>query len=773
MGFESLIQSQFNAGELSPLLLGRTDIAKRVAGLYTCLNWIPLVQGGLTRRPGTTMLKEVKFSDKETRLFPFQYSVTQTYQLEFGAGYIRFFTQHGILTKTAQTITGVTKASPAVLTYSGSDTYANDERVYITGVTGMTQLNNREFIVKNVDTGANTFELYEYVGGSAVAVDSTGYDTFTAGTDSLAEIFEVTTSFTEADLDEIRIVQSADTLYILHPDYTPQTLVRVSALSWTLADLALTDGPYDVTNTTTTTLSPSAATGTVTITASAVTGINGGQGFLSTDVGRLIRMQESSTWGYAVITTHSSTVAVTADVLSTLTNTNAKTNWRLGVWSDTTGFPRVGTFFEDRLWLGGPALFPQRIDGSRTGLYGNFSPSATNGTVAADNAVAFTLNSNDVNAIRWMVDAEKGLAVGTAGGEWMVRPSSLGEAITPTNIAGKPTTKYGSADAEPVRAGKAILFQQRAARKLRELAYVFEVDGFKAPDMSILSEHITSPAMAPRMAYLNQPQSLAFIPRTDGALIGFTYERDQDVVGLHRHELGGQSDDDGLLIPVVEDVISTPAPDGTRDELYLLVQRYINGASRRYVELMTALWEAGDAQEDACHLDCSWTTVNSPASDTVTGLWHLEGEEVAVYADGAVHPNLTVTNGKVTLGYTASVITLGYAFNSDAVTMPPEGGAQEGTSQGKIKKISRLGMWLLDTLGIKYGPSFDSDKLTEVIFRVWGDLFGQPPALFTGIKRVRFEGDYDRLAQVYVRCDGPFPATLLALMPQLETADGS
>jgi hypothetical protein len=155
----------------------------------------------------------------------------------------------------------------------------------------------------------------------------------------------------------------------------------------------------------------------------------------------------------------------------------------------------------------------------------------------------------------------------------------------------------------------------------------------------------------------------------------------------------------------------------------------------------------------------------------VTGLWHLEGETVSVYSDGAVHPDVVVTNGKVTLGGTASVVTLGYSYISDAVILPLEGGAQEGTAQGKTKIIKRLGLWLLDTLGIKIGP--DADHLTELIFRQWGDLFGAPPSLFTGIKKERFEGDYDRLAQATIRADGPFPATLLAVMPQVDTSDDS
>lgn len=769
MGRESILQSSFNAGELSPLMLGRVDLAKRANGLSTCLNAVPLAQGGWTRRPGTLFLKEVKFSDKETRLFPFQFSVAQTYVLEFGNLYIRFLTSHGILTATSQAMTAATKANPCVVTYSGADTYANSDRVYVAGVVGMTQLNNREFIVANVNAGANTFELQEYIAGVATNVNSTGYGTYSsAGT--IAELFEVVTTYTEAQLADIRILQSADVLYILHPSHPPRKLVRVSALSWTLSDLVFTDGPYDILNTTTTTLTPSAATGSVTITASSIVGINGGTGFASTDIGRLIRIQEGSTWGYVLVTAFASTTSITATVINTLTNTSAKVNWRMGVWSTTTGFPTCGTFFEDRLFLAGATSFPQRLDGSKTGNYENFSPSSTGGTVADDNAVSFTLNSNDVNAIRWLLDNEKGLLCGTARGEWLVSASSLGEALTPTNIKGKPSTKRGSAKVAPVQSDSVVLYVQRAGKKLRELAYTFDSDGFKSPDMTLLAEHIMRPSVT-ELAYTEEPQAIVWAVRSDGVLLGFTYERSQQVVGWHRHELGGQSDAGGLLIPQVEAVTVVPSPDTTRDELYVVVQRYMNGISKRYIELMTKLWDTEDEQEDAFHLDCGFTVVNGSPSTAVTGLWFIEGETVSIYADGTKVAPQAVTNGTLTLSTAASVVTVGYNYNSDAVTMPPEGGSQDGSSQTKTKKISRVGFWLLDTLGLKYGPNFDT--LFEIPARAWGDSFGEPTPLFTGVFRGRFEGDYDRLAQVSWRCDGPFPATVLALAQQVDVADGS
>jgi len=766
VGRASEAQHAFNAGELSTLMLGRQDLTKYASGLFVCLNTIPLTQGAWTRRPGLAFLHQAKHHDKVSRVFPFQYSVTQTYTLEFGEQYIRFFTAHGILTQAGQSITGISNAATAVLSYSGADTYANGDRVIVTGVAGMTQVNNREFVVTNVNAGANTFELFDTDG---TAVNSTSYGAWTSG-GTVAEIFQVTTAFDETDISDVRITQSADTLFIMHPDFPTQKLVRVSALSWTLSDVAFTDGPYDALNTTATTLTPSAATGSITLTASAITGINNDTGFQTTDIDRLIRIQEGSVWGYVVITAWTSTTVVTATVLSTLTNVSAKVNWRMGIWSDTTGFPSCGTFYEDRLFLAGAATFPQRLDGSKTGVYTSFSPSSTAGTVADDNAVAFTMNADDVNAIHWLSPNEKGLLVGTSRGEWQVKASSLNEALTPTNISAKPSTRHGSADMAPVQAARAVLFVQRANRKLRELAYVFEADGFRAPDMTLLSEHIMRPGVT-ELAYQEQPQAIVWGVRSDGVLLGFTYERDQDVIAWHRHELGGQSDVDGLLVPVVESVAVVPEPLGTRDELYAIVKRYINGGTKRYIEYMSKIWEEGDAQEDAFHVDCGWTQIDSPASAIITGLWHLEGETVGVYADGAKLPEQTVTNGTLTLDNAAIIKTLGYLYNSDGQTLPIEAGAQDGSAQGKIKRIHRVGFWLMDTLGLKYGP--DADNLTELVVRQWGDDFGVVTALFTGVVRERFEGDYDKLGQIYWRSDGPFPGTVLAVMPQLSTSDDS
>lgn len=610
----SPLQGNFNGGEFSPLVYGRVDTERYKTGLGTCLNYIPCIQGGLTRRPGTQFVAEVRASDYTTRLVPFEFSTTQAYILEFSSGWIRFYKDNAQITLDAQNITGVTAASPAVVTYSGSDTYANGDEVFITGIAGDmgTRLNNRNFRVASVNAAANTFALTDLAGNNVSTVGLT----YTSG-GTVAEIYEIASPYTYEEVFDLSFVQSADTLYICHPNYAPRSLTRTAHTSWTLSTPTILDGPYLSTNSTTTTLTPSAATGTgITLTASAVTGINNNTGFQTTDVGRKIRMKQGSTWGWAIITGRTSTTVVTISIIETLGTTDPKTEWRLGAWSETTGYPSCVVFHEDRLFFAGIRDYPLRLDGSNSGDYLNFAPSDLDSTISASNAVSFSLNADGVNAIKWLTSDEKGLLAGTVAGEWCVRPSSQNEALSPTNITAKRATSFGSAGIQAVQVGKTSIFVQRASRKVRELTYFYEVDGFQAPDLTVISEHITGTGLV-QMAYQREPQSILWAVREDGVLVGMTYERDLDglKVAWHRHIIGGYSDA-ANSDAVVESCAVIPSADGTRDELWLIVRRRINGRSVRYVEYVTKLFEDTDDQQDAFFVDCG-LTYDNPL--TITG----------------------------------------------------------------------------------------------------------------------------------------------------------
>lgn len=569
--------------------------------------------------------------------------------------------------------------------------------------------------------------------------------------------YEVVTPYLTADLANIKFTQSADVLYITHPSYAPRKLSRTGHTSWTLTEIDFVDGPYLAVNTSTTTLTPSATSGTgITITASAAT-------FASTDVGRLVRLKHSSTWGYAKITAYTSSTAVTADVKSNFGSTSAVTEWRLGLYGSVNGYPSCCMFFEDRLFFAGCTLYPQRIDGSQSSLYENFAPSKTDATVVDSNAVSFSLNASDVNVIRWMVDDEKGLIIGSVGGEWILRPSSLSQALTPTNVTAKRSTAFGSANVQAVRAGRSAIYVQRAGRKVRELAYVYEVDGFRSPDMTILSEHISKGGLL-SSDFQQEPWAIIWFVRTDGQLVGMTYERDQDVIGWHRHIIGGSF---GSGDAVVESVACIPTPDGTADEAWLIVKRTIDGNTTRYVEYITPYFD-GEDSVDAFYVDCGLTYDGVPA-DVISGLDHLEGETVSVLADGATHPDRTVSSGSITLNREASVVHVGLPFESNLKTLQIEAGSADGTSQGKTKRIHRVAIRLYKTLGLKYGPS--SDKLDTLTFRTSADNTNAPPALFTGDKQINWNGYYETEGTMYFRQDQPLPFTLLGIFPQLHTQD--
>mgnify|MGYP006909288321 CR=1 FL=1 len=441
----------------------------------------------------------------------------------------------------------------------------------------------------------------------------------------------------------------------------------------------------------------------------------------------------------------------------------ASVDWRLGVWSGTTGYPSCVTFFEDRLFFAGATKYPQRLDGSMAGDYESFAPSGDTGTVTDSSAVAITLNSSDVNVIRWIADDEKGLLCGSVGGEWLVRPSSLSEALTPTNVTAKRSTSFGSADIQARRVGRAAIYVQRAGRKIRELAYVYEVDGFRSPDMTVLSEHITKGGVT-EIEYQQEPFSIIWFIRSDGQLVGLTYERDQDVIGWHRHIFGGSF---GSGDAVVESLSCIPTPDGTADELWLIVKRTVDGNTVRYIEYMTPRFDDEDTT-NAFFVDCGLTYDGVPA-DVISGLDHLEGETVKILADGATHPDRVVASGEITLNAEYSCVNIGLGYNSNVKTLRLEAGAADGTAQGKTKRITRVDVRLYKSLGMKYGK--DENNLDIVVFRTSADNTNSPPALFTGDKQFIWNSGYDVEGQMYFRQDQPLPLTILSIAPQVVTQD--
>jgi len=658
--------SAFSAGEISPLLEGRTGIEKYKEGLADLTNMIVMPTGGTKRRPGTEYLGEVKTSSVKSRLIPFQFKSTDTYILEFGNEIMRVYRNGAqVLNATAKTITAATKASPGVLT-SNSHGFSNGDEIFIASVGGMIELNGRNYRVANSST--NTFTLTDLFGA---AINTTSLTTYTSG-GTATEIFELATPYPEAKLPDVRFVQSADTMYFVHPEYAIRTLTRSDHNNWSFATPSIGGSPSPALNT-------------------------------------------------------------------------------------SGNFPSVVTFFEQRLVYASTAANPQTIWFSKNADYNNF----TVGTGDND-ALIYTIASNTVDSIRYL-SSTRVLAIGTTGGEFVLTSTNDGP-VTPTTTLIRKYSNYGTANVEPVQVADVTLFLQRGARKVREFKFVGDVNtsGYAAPDMTILAEHITQGGIT-AFAYQQEPESIVWALRSDGTLLGLTYRREEEVVGWHKHVIGGVF---GSGQAVVESIAPLPTDTGN-DDLYLIVKRTINSQTKRYVEVLKP-FDFGSVTTAAFFVD-SGLAYSGSAVTSLSGLYHLEGQSVAILANGATHPDETVSGGGITLDYSSTTAAVGFSYTSEMQTMRIESGSEDGTSQGKPKRIHAVTLRLFETVGIEVGNS--SSEIDRIPFRDSSMLMDQGIPLFTGDKEIEFPGGFDNDDRIYVRQSQVLPMTVLAFYPRMNTFD--
>lgn len=578
--------------------------------------------------------------------------------------------------------------------------------------------------------------------------------------------YEVATPYTAADLPSLYEVGLNDVLYICDGAHRPQVLKRLGHANWTLSDYDFADGPYLRENTTETKLTASATTGTVTVTASAATGINGGDGFKATDVGRHIRIKKAAgtdadkdgddDWGWARITAVTSATVVTAEVKEDFDAqaTGGSSTWRLGLWSNTTGWPTCAAFHEERLVFGSTTIQDAaRLDASAIGDYGGFAP----GTEAAD-ALSLVIAAEAQNKIRWLT-ALRVLTCGTAGAEHPILPFSGESTLAPGKVSAIAQTEYGSAAVRPVKVGNSILFLQYYGRELLDWRYDYSSDSFDAEDRAELSPHVLSPKLL-ELAYAHAPHRLVFGRRSDGMLVSCTYVPRQKVQGWVRYPLGGAG--------FVEGIVTIPGPDANR--LVLQVRRTINGQTRRYVELLTDPLPLDGNQDDCFYCDCGSTYDGAPTT-TISGLDYLEGETVQVFADGAEHPDCVVTGGAIALDREAHKVHVGYPVAARLRPMLIDAGAREGTAQGKKKVIKAVTVRVLRSLGGIVGR--DEEHFEPILSdRDPSQPMDTPMPLESVDVTVQFPGGaVDTGGSFYVECTGPWPSTVCALIPRVETDD--
>lgn len=501
--------------------------------------------------------------------------------------------------------------------------------------------------------------------------------------------------------------------------------------------------------------------------------LNKGAGFLETDVDRLMRIKgQDGFWRVFRIKTWTNATHVVATLQDEPFPEAGKCfTWQIGYWSDGTGWPTCGAFFEDRLIVDGGAEQPDLFAMSRVGMYNDFGQRNPLNEVLDDSAVVAKLNSRKLSSIRWLAGDERGILLGTGTAEWVISPYDAREAISARNVKARTSTQRGSAKQDAVQVDRQVLYVQTSKRTVREHAYVYEVDGYKSPSMSLFASHI-GVSKFEQAAYCNEPHSIVWYRRADGSVVGLTYQRDENVVGWHRHDFGG----------FIESIATIPSTADNADQLWLVIRRNIDGENVRYIERLERFWDFDSTIETAHFVD-SGLRYEGVATRTIAGLQHLEGETVCGLKDGIPFDGMVVTDGRITFADKHENVVVGLQYVSLAEISRLEAGAADGTSIGKLKRLNNVSLMLWQSAYGEVGrPKSHRTKLVtgdNPNQYAWSDIhydedFDELQAIELQnviVGPVNLERGYNKDGTVAFRQTKALPFNVVSIMPQLHVQD--
>jgi hypothetical protein len=580
--------------------------------------------------------------------------------------------------------------------------------------------------------------------------------------------YEVATPFLEADLFDIHFVQSADVLTLTHPNYAPRELRRLGATNWTLTTVTFGSAlspPTGVSATATAGATPGTPTTWSYVVTALGTGAIDESTYSSTatcsnnlyDTGAYNTINWSAAsgavrynvyklynglYGYIGQTTGTTFKDnnIAADVSVTPPEINAP-------FTGAGNYPGAVSYFEQRRCFGGTTNSPQTLWMTRSGTESSLNYSIP---TRDDDSIQFRVAAREANTIRHIVPLSS-LILLTSSAEWRVTSVNT-DAITPSSLSVKPQSYIGANNVQPVIVNNNLIFAAARGGHVREFAYAMQVGGYMTGDLSLRAPHLFDNYDIKDMAFAKSPQQIIWAVSTSGKLLGLTYVPEHIVGAWHQHDTDGTFES------------CCTVAEGAEDALYVIVQRTINGSSKRYVERMASRQFIDPA--DAFFVDAG-LVYSGTAATTISGLTHLEGKTVSILADGAVHPQRVVTSGSITLDVAASKVLVGLPITADIQTLPLAFEA-EAFGQGRVKNVNQVWLRVYRSSGIFVGPS--ADELVEAKQRTT-EVYGAPPALKSEEVRVMVTPTWADNGQVYVRQSDPLPLTIVSMT--LEVAIGS
>lgn len=433
--------------------------------------------------------------------------------------------------------------------------------------------------------------------------------------------------------------------------------------------------------------------------------------------------------------------------------------WNEGTWGLGMGYPSAVTFYDDRLAFGGSRGEPLMVWMSRPGDYYNHGTSLP---LVESDAISRRIISRWNGRINALVPMNQLLAL-TSVNEFRISSGGDGS-ISPMNFSANVQGNNGSAEIDPVQIGNQLLYVRDGGSLLMEMAYSLEADGYSGQDLTILASHLFKDSEIVDIAFQKEPDSIVWVVRKDGILLGLTFMREQEIVAWHTHKTDGS----------FKKVAVIPNDKG-KEEVYFIIEREINGEIKQCIERMTERLPKGKL-EDSFFVDSGVTYRGEPARN-IYPLDHLAGKEVAILADGKVHPKIKVEQYEIKQGETistvwgieldhpASVVHVGLGYESKIKNLPLEIPGGE-TLQTKKKQVSGIAVLLDQSKGGWY--SVDGSEEQEMKFDDLGVPLDQLTPLFTGIAKIETGAGYNNRGEVMITQKDPLPLTILSIIPQVQ-----
>lgn len=740
---ESTFQRTFAGGELAPALTARADLTKYLTGLRRLRNFIILRSGGIANRAGTRLVAECKTSSIAVELHRYVSAVAgESILIESGNGYLRFFKNGGPVT-----VSGVAA-------YNGASSYVIGDLVRSGGINYYCRAN-----AAPGDAPPNTTFWYAMPASGLLELP---HPFSTGGWNSVQSGNVITMTSKIGTIPPHELIYSSLTSWVIRIVDTQPQIAAPAGLSGTAGAAGTLTYAYQVTAGAADSFEESVSAGIASVPSTAAPTQAAPIALTWTPVPGAAEYYiycdpyGNGTFGFVGTTTCTDSSLGTpaafndAGFTPDFTVTPPITRNPFNAAGD---YPRVAGYHQQRRFFANTDNNPDAVYGSRVGFHSNFTISSP---LQDDDAITFKLAANQHNPVRHLLGLKTLIAL-TDAGEWSI--GSPLSPLTPSNLPADQEAYIGvAASPAPVVIGNSILYVQARGSIVHDLQFDQQVEGLGGRDLTIFASHLFDSYSILTMDYQQVPHSTVWICRSDGTLLGLTYLREQDVWGWHRHDSG--------LFCRFEHV--KVVPESSEDSVYVITRRTIGGVFHRFIEKLENR-EIVNYNADAFFVDCGLSYSGAPVT-TFSGLGHLEGQTVAILADGVVIANgsetgtaaYVVTGGAITIPTPAANVHIGLPIQyAEVETLDLDVAGQ--AIRDKRKKVGSVTL-LIDGSTRKFYIGPDSSNVMPYKANPWEGTSGA----FSGSVEQAIVSAYNDTGRVFVQVRDPIPMTILGIMPNVE-----